>query len=75
MSTLAKADILELSVSERIQLVEDIWDSIMEVPDSILLSEEQKLELDQRLDSYHANPDQGSPWEIVQEKTKRLIPE
>ena len=31
---IGKADILRLSVSERIQLVEDIWDSIAEVPDS-----------------------------------------
>lgn len=70
MSTLAKANILELSVSERIQLVEDIWDSIMEVPSSIQLSEEQKLELDKRLNSYHANPGLGSPWDIVRERIR-----
>lgn len=70
MSTLARADILELSVSERIQLVEDIWDSITEAPNSIKLSEKQKLELDRRLDSYHANPGLGSPWEIVRERIR-----
>lgn len=70
MGTLARADILELSVSERIQLVEDIWDSITEAPNSIKLSEEQKLELDRRLDSYHVNPDLGSPWEIVRERIR-----
>lgn len=70
MSTLAKADILELSVSERIQLVEDIWDSITEVPNSIQLSKEQKLVLDQRLDSYHNNPEQGSPWDVVRDRIR-----
>ncbi|MBW2185194.1 MAG: addiction module protein [Deltaproteobacteria bacterium] len=68
MANLANADILELSVSERIQLVEDIWDSIAEVPNSIQLSDQQKDELDQRLDSYHKNPSQGSPWSVVRKK-------
>uniref|UniRef100_A0A831U3Y5 Addiction module protein n=1 Tax=Geobacter metallireducens TaxID=28232 RepID=A0A831U3Y5_GEOME len=65
MGRLAKENILYLSISERIQLVEDIWGSIANMPESIQLSEEQKLELDRRLDDYHADPDKGSPWELV----------
>jgi putative addiction module component (TIGR02574 family) len=42
MSKITTADLLELSVSERIQLVEDLWDSIVAVPESIPLTEEQK---------------------------------
>jgi putative addiction module component (TIGR02574 family) len=38
MSTKA-ADILELSVAERIQMVEDIWDSIAAVPEAVPLIE------------------------------------
>lgn len=41
MSTKA-ADILALSVAERIQMVEDIWDSIAAVPEAVALSEDQK---------------------------------
>lgn len=65
MNTLVKTDILNLSVSERIQLVEDIWDSIAQVPESIELSEAQRVELDKRLDAYHRDPSQGSPWNVV----------
>lgn len=65
MNTLVKSDILNLSVPERILLVEDIWDSVAEVPDIVLLTEEQKNELDRRLDAYHANPAEGYPWEVV----------
>lgn len=72
MNTLRKEDIFELSVPERIQLVKNIWDSLPEKPESILLSKEQEKELDKRLDSYHAHPDQGSPWDVVREKIKRL---
>jgi len=50
MSTLVKADVLSLSIPERIQLVEDIWDTIAECPDEIRLSDEQKAELDRRLE-------------------------
>ena len=64
------ADILRLSVSERIQLVQDIWDSIAELPDSVPLTDEQKAELDRRLDAYHMDPNAGSPWSIVRERFK-----
>jgi putative addiction module component (TIGR02574 family) len=65
---LGKSDILNLSISERIQLVQDIWDSIAEVPDSVPLTDEQKAELDRRLDAYHKDPEVGSPWSVVRER-------
>jgi len=68
MSILTKTDILNLSISERIQLAEDIWDSITEVPDSLPLTEDEKAELDRRLDAYHNNSNEGSPWDIVRER-------
>ncbi len=71
MSMIAKGDILNLSVSERIQLVEDIWDTIAEVPESVALTDEQKAELDRRLDAYHRDPSVGSPWSIVQERIRK----
>lgn len=70
---MGKADILRLTISERIQLVQDIWDSIAEVPDSVLLTDEQKAELDRRLDAYHKAPTVGSPWAVVRERFKSRI--
>lgn len=61
-------EILELSVSERIQLVQDIWDSIAQVPESLDLDDTQKLELRTRLAYYRANPDTGIPWEELKQK-------
>jgi len=37
MGVFAERDILDLSVSERIQLAQDIWDSVAEVPESLAL--------------------------------------
>jgi len=59
------SEILELSVPERIQLVEDIWDSIACVPNELSLTDEQKDELDRRLQDFRADPSGNIPWSEV----------
>ena len=59
---------LKYDISERIIMVEDIWDSIARVPNALPVTEAQKQELDKRLIAYHANPDAGSPWETVKQR-------
>lgn len=63
-------EILQLSVAERIQLVEDIWDSIALKPDDISLTEAERQELDRRLLAYEENPNEGVSWNDLK---KRLI--
>src|SRR4030066_2465450 len=47
---IATAEYMKLSVSERIQLVEDIWDSIAaDAPNTVDLSQAQKAELHRRV--------------------------
>ncbi|PKN24309.1 MAG: addiction module protein [Deltaproteobacteria bacterium HGW-Deltaproteobacteria-21] len=70
MSTFTEKDILELSVPERIQLAQDIWDSVAKVPESLALSEEEKAEIDRRLDAYHQDPNAGSPWSVVRDRIR-----
>jgi putative addiction module component (TIGR02574 family) len=65
MATNPLPEILKLSVAERIQLVEDIWDSIAAEPDALSLTQEQRDELDRRLASQEANPGIGRPWAEV----------
>ncbi len=72
MNTIKLSDILQLSVQERIQLAEDIWDSIASAPESLSLTEEQKKELDRRLLLLEKNPGQTIPWEKVKEKLRSL---
>lgn len=68
MSKVNLADVLELSVPERIQLVEDIWDSIAAIPQSVPLTEAQRTELDRRLEDCRLHPEDGSPWEQVRKR-------
>lgn len=62
------ADTLELPVTERIQLVAEIWDSIAEYPEKIELSDETRRLLRKRLAAYRANPNAGSPWAEVRRR-------
>ncbi|MDQ3247934.1 MAG: addiction module protein [Chloroflexota bacterium] len=64
--------ILQLSVPERIQLVEDIWDSILASPESLKLTEVQKQVLDRRLQSYRQQPESSIPWEEVKKQIRSL---
>jgi putative addiction module component (TIGR02574 family) len=71
MKSSSIAEYVKLSVPERIQLVEDIWDSIAEMPGEMQLTEAQQAELDRRLNAYHLHPEEGSPWEYVREAILR----
>ncbi len=65
MKALTAGDTLLLSIPERIQLVEDIWDTIVPEAAALQLSEDEKKIIDSRLDAYRRNPDSGSSWEDV----------
>ncbi len=68
MSSVPIEELLKLSVAERIQLVEDLWDSIATDADAYPLTEAQKAELDRRLAEHEADPDSALPWEEVRER-------
>jgi putative addiction module component (TIGR02574 family) len=65
---LLKVEISQLSVAERIQLAEDLWDSILEHQEEIPLTEAQQKELDRRLENYEKNPNSGSTWQEVKKR-------
>jgi putative addiction module component (TIGR02574 family) len=65
MKKITATDTLQLSIPERIQLVEDIWDTIAARADSVELTEDEKNIIDERLEAYHSNPDSGTPWNDV----------
>ena len=63
--------ITELSIAERIQIVQAILESIaveQSVPD---LTDAQKRELDRRISSYEANPEDVMTWDEVKASVRR----
>ena len=71
MKPITLEEVLRLPVAERIRIVEAIWDSIADSPEALDLSEEQKAELDRRLEALEKNPDAGSPWSEVRNRVWR----
>jgi putative addiction module component (TIGR02574 family) len=61
-------DFSHLSPSERLQLVEELWDSLS--PDDIPLTPAQAQELDRREALHRADPTRGKPWREVLDETE-----
>lgn len=68
-----KGDLRKLPLDERIQLVQDLWDSIAADQNLLPLTPEQRAELDRRLDAYDADGNPGRPAEEVIADIKRRL--
>ncbi len=66
-------DLRGLSVSERMQLVEDLWDSIAAETGELPLTEAQTLELERRLAEMERDPESGETWEVVRARIERRL--
>lgn len=56
-----------LSLSERLQLVPDLWDSIAEDSDSLPVTESQRKVLERRLRTYREEGESGRSWSEVRD--------
>jgi len=66
--TIQLQELRSLPISERVQLVEDCWDSIAQDAPGVTLAQDQIDLLDKRLDALDKNPREGTPWEIAKQR-------
>jgi putative addiction module component (TIGR02574 family) len=66
-------DISKLSLAERIQLAEDLWDSVAADTGEVPITEAQKAELDRRLADLERDPDAGESWDIVRARVEKRL--
>ena len=60
------ADLFKLSPAERIQLAEDLWDSVASEPQNLPpLSDKERAEIDRRLSEHARDPASSAMWEDV----------
>ena len=62
--------VFDLSPSEKLQLVEDLWDDLASTPEAIPIHEWQKKELARRKANLATNPASGMTWEDVKKRIK-----
>ncbi len=69
MNTDLLAEALKLSPSERLQLIEALWETLSE--EDIPVTPEERALLDARLADLEANPDDQSPWSEVKARLEQ----
>jgi putative addiction module component (TIGR02574 family) len=67
----AATSIFDLTPSEKLQLVEDLWDDLAGTPDCVPVHEWQKQELARRKANLVKNPASGSSCEAIKHRVRR----
>ncbi|MGH7225749.1 MAG: addiction module protein [Gemmataceae bacterium] len=63
----------QLSVEDRLNLAQQLWDSIAEEVNHLPLSPAQQQEVDRRLAAHRANPLAAIPWEQVEAEARARL--
>ena len=59
------SQILELPAEERVEIAQQIWECVVDHPESLPITAAQRDELERRWQAFQENPDEGEPWEDV----------
>jgi putative addiction module component (TIGR02574 family) len=62
--------VFDLSPSEKLQLVEDLWDDLAATPESVPVHDWQKDELGRRKANLLKNPASALSWQEVQRRVR-----
>jgi putative addiction module component (TIGR02574 family) len=67
--------VFDLSPSEKMQLVQDLWDDLAATPDEVPVHDWQKEELARRKANLQKNPAAGLSWDEVKRRIRsRKLP-
>ena len=66
-------DFSNLTTDERIQLAEDLWDSVAAETGGLPLTSAQQAELDRRLADLERHPGAGQPWDAVRCRVEKRL--
>jgi putative addiction module component (TIGR02574 family) len=64
------SSVFDLSPSEKLQLVEDLWDDLAAVPETVPIHDWQKEELARRKANLLNNPTSGLSWDEVKRRVR-----
>lgn len=64
-------DIANLSLEQRLRLLDELWESLSQTADAIPLTSAQREELDRRLNDLERESPVGIPWEDVLRQVRR----
>jgi putative addiction module component (TIGR02574 family) len=64
-------NIQKLSASERILLAQELWDSVHDAANDVVVTKEQQAVLEQRLSALSSDGNPGDTWENVKRRITR----
>jgi len=64
-------EILNLSVKKRLEVIEEIWESITSDEEAIPLTSAQRRELDRRKREHRADPSAATSWAEVRDRLQK----
>ena len=62
--------VFDLTPSEKLQLVQDLWDDLAAIPSDVLVPDWQPAEADRRKANLTNNPASGLGWEEVKRRVR-----
>lgn len=68
LMTNSKIDLEHLTAEERLNLIGQIWDSLQ--AEDVPVTDEQKAELDRRIEEMDGDGKRGIPWEEVMDRIR-----
>lgn len=63
--------VFDLSPSEKLQLVEDLWDDLASTPTDVPIHDWQLQELERRKANLTSNPASAVTWEEIQRRVRQ----
>ena len=70
MMSVDDGSVFDLSPSEKLQLVEDLWDDLSATPENVPVHDWQKRELDRRRENLQPHPAAAASWEDVSSRAR-----
>jgi putative addiction module component (TIGR02574 family) len=67
---MSSISVFDLTPTEKLQLVEDLWDDLAATPDSVPIHEWQAQELTRRKTNLLNNPASGESWDEIKKRVR-----
>ena len=67
-------ELRKLTTSEKILLINDLWDDISMSPENIPISDKQKKVLEERYQEFLKDPEEGVTWDQAKQAIRKNLP-
>ena len=67
------ADFQKLSITEKVKVVQELWDQIAASPEELPVPAWHRAELEKRQSEWASSPDPGEDWDVVKKRLREAL--